>query len=90
MKLKETDSQPNIVAAKIIAISSKKVTMVTEEGHLLTVPLTKEYRRDRTRLASLKDILRAGIWIPVNKKLHKIFNYDWLAGPAPVPVKVNH
>ncbi|MBD7894802.1 MULTISPECIES: hypothetical protein [Limosilactobacillus] len=90
MTLKETASQPNIVAAKIIAISNKKVTVVTEEGHLLMIPLTKEYRQDKTMLESLKDILRAGIWIPVNKKLRKLFSYDWLTGPVPVPAKVNN
>lgn len=47
MTLKETTSQPNIVAAKIIAMSAKKVTVVTEEGHLLVIPLTKEYRQDK-------------------------------------------
>lgn len=90
MTLKETDSQPNIVAAKIIAMSKKKVTVLTEEGHLLTIPLTKEYRQDKTMLESLRDILHAGIWIPVNKKLHQLFSYDWLTGPTPAPVRANH
>lgn len=40
-------------------------------------------------LESLKDILRAGIWIPVNKKLRKLFSHDWLVEPEPAPVKVN-
>lgn len=88
MTLKETASQPNIVAAKIVAIGAKKVTVITEEGHLLTIPLTKEYRQDKTMLESLRDILHAGIWIPVNKKLRKLFSHDWLAEPA--PVKVNN
>ncbi|MCR5525182.1 MAG: hypothetical protein K6F18_05925 [Lactobacillus sp.] len=89
MTLKETTSQPNIVAAKIIAMSARKVTVVTEEGHLLVIPLTKEYRQDKTMLESLKDILRAGIWIPVNKKLRKLFSHDWLVEPEPAPVKIN-
>lgn len=87
MKLKETDSQSNIVAAKIVAMTKKKVVVVTEEGHLLTIPLSREYQQDGTMLASLKDILRAGIWIPVNKKLHKLFRHDWLSEPATVPVR---
>lgn len=82
MTLKETDTQPNIVAARIIAISKRRVIVVTEEDHLLSIPLTKEYRQDKTMLQSLKDILHAGIWIPVNKKLRQLFSYDWLAEPA--------
>lgn len=82
MTLKETDTQPNIVAARIIAISERRVIVVTEEDHLLSIPLTKEYRQDKTMLQSLKDILHAGIWIPVNKKLRQLFSYDWLAEPA--------
>lgn len=84
MTLKETDTQPNIVAARIIAISKRRVIVVTEEDHLLSIPLTKEYRQDKTMLQSLKDILHAGIWIPVNKKLRRLFSYDWLAAPATV------
>lgn len=68
MKLRDT-SQPNIVAAKIINVTPKNVTVITEEGHLLKIPLTKQYREDKTLRASLVDILKAGIWIPVNKKL---------------------
>jgi Mg2+/Co2+ transporter CorC len=84
MTLKETDTQPNIVAARIIAISKRRVIVVTEEDRLLSIPLTKEYRQDKTMLQSLKDILHAGIWIPVNKKLRRLFSYDWLAAPATV------
>lgn len=71
MKLRDT-SQPNIVAAKIIKVTPKNVTVITEEGHLLKIPLTKQYREDKTLRASLVDILKAGIWIPVNKKAKKI------------------
>lgn len=88
MKLRDT-SQPNIVAAKIIKVTPKNVTVITEEGHLLKIPLTKQYREDKTLRASLVDILKAGIWIPVNKKLKlkKLFSYDWLFVPALVPAK---
>ena len=55
MKLRDT-SQPNIVAAKIINVTLKNVTVITEEGHLLKIPLTKQYREDKTLRASLVDI----------------------------------
>lgn len=77
MKRKDTN-HPNIVAAQIIHVGPKKITVVTEEGCLLRIPLTKEYQQDQILRASLIDILKAGIWIPVNQKLKKLFNYDWL------------
>ncbi|MBB1079655.1 hypothetical protein H5S09_07235 [Limosilactobacillus sp. STM2_1] len=85
MKLKDTN-QSNIVAAKIISVSRKNITVITEEGHFLKIPLTTKYQQDKTLFASLKDILKAGIWIPVNKKLKKLFSYDWLSSPAPATV----
>lgn len=81
MKLKDTN-QPNIVAAQITRVGRKSILVVTEEGHLLRIPLSKEYQQDKVMRASLIDILKAGIWIPINQKLKKLFNYDWLAAPA--------
>ncbi|EEW54202.1 hypothetical protein HMPREF0494_0623 [Limosilactobacillus antri DSM 16041] len=88
MTLKDT-SQPEIVAARIVAVSGKTVKVVTEDGQTLRIPLPSNYRQDQTMLASLKDIWRAGIWIPVNRQLKRLFHYDWLSEPAPVPA-TNH
>lgn len=86
MKLRDTN-HPNIVAAKIVNVTRKNVMVITEEGHTLKIPLTKQYRQDKTLHASLVDILKAGIWIPVNKKLKRLFSYDWFSTPALVPAK---
>ena len=86
MTLKDT-SNADIVAARIVAVNSKSVKVVTEDGQKLRIPLTKQYRQDKSWLASLKDILNAGIWIPVNRHLKRLFSYDWLTGPATAPVK---
>lgn len=86
MKLKDT-SNADIVAARIVAVSGKSVKVVTEDGQKIKIPLTKQYRQDKSWLASLKDILNAGIWIPVNRRLKRLFNYDWLTGPVTAPVK---
>ncbi len=86
MKLKDT-SNADIVAARIVAVSGKSVKVVTEDGQKIKIPLTKQYRQDKSWLASLKDILNAGIWIPVNRHLKQLFNYDWLTGPVTAPVK---
>lgn len=90
MTLRETDSEPNIVAARIITLTKKKVTVMTEEGQVLKIPLNSQYRQDHTLFASLKDILKAQIWIPVNKKLKALFATDWLVAPKVTPVTTNH
>lgn len=85
MTLKDT-SHSDIVAARIVSVSGQTVKVVTEDGQRLRIPLTKQYRQDKTMLASLKDILKAGIWIPVNRHLKRLFHYDWLTGPVPAAV----
>ena len=30
----------------------------------------------------MKDILKSGIWIPVNKKLKQLLRYDWFETPV--------
>lgn len=89
MTLRETDSQPNIVAARIITLNKKKVTVLTEEGQVLSIPLARQYRQDHSLFASLKDILKAQIWIPVNKKLKALFATDWLVAPKPTMAQAN-
>lgn len=88
MTLKDT-SQPEIVAARIVAVTGRTVKVVTEDGQTLRIPLSNKYRQDKTMLASLRDIWRAGIWIPVNLQLKKLFHYDWLTGPTPAPATNN-
>ena len=88
MRLKDT-SQPEIVAARIVAVTGRTVKVVTEDGQTLRIPLSNKYRQDKTMLASLRDIWRAGIWIPVNRQLKKLFHYDWLTGPTPAPATNN-
>lgn len=88
MTLKDT-SQPEIVAARIVAVTGRTVKVVTEDGQTLRIPLSNKYRQDKTMLASLRDIWRAGIWIPVNRQLKKLFHYDWLTGPTSAPATNN-
>lgn len=86
MTLKDAN-RSNIVAARIVAINGKTLKVVTEDGQKIRIPLTKQYRHDKTMLASLKDIIQAGIWIPVNCQLKRLFHYDWLGIPATIPIK---
>lgn len=79
----------NIVAAKIISMTGKRVTVITADGHLMSIPLTQNNQRDSLMIESLRDIWHAGIWIPVNKKLKHFFRFDWLAEPTPEQVSDN-
>lgn len=74
----------NIVAAKIVAMTKKIITVVTENGQQVNVPITNQERQDNLFIASIKDIWQAGIWIPVNKEMHKLLQYDWLKEPENV------
>ena len=84
MTLREINTHSNIVAAQIIRVTNRSVRVQTEDGQQLTIPLSQQYRRDQARLASLRDIWRNKIWIPVNKQLHSLFATDWLVMPQPV------
>lgn len=72
----------NVVASKIVGMSSKWVTVVTDRGRYIRIPLTRNNQHDQLMIASLKDIWREGIWIPVNTKLKHFFRFDWLKTPA--------
>lgn len=84
MQLKTTNPHSNIQAAQIVGMSGTRVTVKTEDGQTLRLPISSNNQQDRIFLDSLKDIWKAKIWIPVNTKLHKLFRYDWLAEPVKV------
>ncbi|BAP86487.1 hypothetical protein LOOC260_119810 [Paucilactobacillus hokkaidonensis JCM 18461] len=84
MNLIENTNQhsENMVAAKVIAMTQKLITVMTQDGQYLTVPITIQERRDNLFIASIKDIWHAGIWIPVNRKFHGLLEYDWITNPT--------
>lgn len=71
-----------IVSAKIIALTNKMITFLTQDGQHLLVPVTQSEREDILFLPTLKDIWHTELWIPVNRKLHQLLQYDWMAVPA--------
>lgn len=83
MTLRELESQPHIVAARILTMSNKRLIVVTEHGRLLPIFLPRSYHHDNPLLASLREIIRARIWIPVNQQLYHLFSTDWLVDPSP-------
>ena len=86
MSLLETTMQNSgtIVTAKIIAMTNKLITFITQDGQRLLIPITNQEREDSLFLPTLKDIWKAGLWIPVNKKMHQLLQYDWLTSPVTV------
>lgn len=81
MKLRQANSTNNIAAAQIIGLSNTYVTVKTESGRILWLPLAPNKQHDQVFLASLKDIWQNKIWIPVNTRFQRLFQSDWLVEP---------
>ena len=73
VKINEND----IVSAQVIKVNNKTITLKTEDNEIITVDRPKSTIKDKLFLETMIDILRSGIWIPVNKKLNQLLRYDW-------------
>ena len=73
VKINEND----IVPAQVIKVNNKTITLKTEDNEIITVDRPKSTINDKLFLKTMIDILRSGIWIPVNKKLKQLLRYDW-------------
>ena len=73
VKINEND----IVPAQVIKVNNKTITLKTEDNEIITVDRPKSTIKDKLFLETMIDILRSGIWIPVNKKLNQLLRYDW-------------
>ena len=72
VKINEND----IVPAQVIKVNNKTITLKTEDNEIITVDRPKSTIKDKLFLKTMIDILRSGIWIPVNKKLKQLLPYD--------------
>lgn len=84
MKLRQANQATDVAAAQIIGMSGTRVTVKTENGRILRLPLSNNNQHDRVFLASLRDIWKNKIWIPVNTRLHRLFQTDWLVDPLQI------
>lgn len=66
------DKQTNIVSAQVVDVKSNKITLKTEEDEVIEVARPKSAAHDMLFIQTMKDILKNGIWIPVNKKLKQL------------------
>ncbi|KRM86863.1 hypothetical protein [Liquorilactobacillus vini] len=66
---------PNIISVKIIGLKKQQVICETETDQII---LIKKPKNDFMFTEVMRDLLRTGLWIPVNKKLKQFMKYDWL------------
>ncbi|WP_281164529.1 hypothetical protein [Liquorilactobacillus sicerae] len=66
---------PNIISVKIIGLKKQQVICETETDQII---LIKKPKNDFMFTEVMHDLLRTGLWIPVNKKLKQFMKYDWL------------
>ncbi|WGN90222.1 hypothetical protein [Ligilactobacillus faecis] len=70
-----------IVSAQVVAVQEQTITVKTEENEVIEVARPQSTKKDALFIQTMKDILKSGIWIPVNKKLKQLLRYDWFETP---------
>ncbi|KRL59409.1 hypothetical protein [Latilactobacillus fuchuensis] len=69
----------NIESVKIKSIESHdKVWATTENGQVIELHITEQQKTDRLFWESLINILRAELWLPLQKRTHELLQNDWL------------
>ena len=69
----------NIESVKIKSIESHdKVLATTENGQIIELHITEQQKKDRLFWESLINILRAELWLPLQKRTHELLQNDWL------------
>ncbi|MCP0887409.1 hypothetical protein LB941_08680 [Ligilactobacillus sp. WILCCON 0076] len=77
-----TTKNTDIVSAQIVQLGSQIITLKTENNEVITVSRPASTRKDKLFMKTMHDILKSGLWIPVNKKLKQILRYDWFDTPV--------
>lgn len=85
MLIDDSKLKDEVGCGQIKDVSFPKITIETEEGEILEVKVTNKQKRDPIFWKSIKDIWQAGIWIPFNKKLVNLMEYDWLVDSQLTP-----
>lgn len=74
-------SVTDIVPAQIIGLGTNSITLRTENNEIVKVKQPATAKKDKVFMQTMKDILKSGLWIPVNKKLNQLLHYDWFDAP---------
>ncbi|KRN61534.1 hypothetical protein IV83_GL000800 [Pediococcus inopinatus] len=61
-----------------MGIYQSKIEVKTISGECLFVYPTKTQNDDPLFWQSLKDIIKAKLWLPINKTMHQLIDSDWL------------
>ncbi|MCZ2490642.1 hypothetical protein [Dellaglioa carnosa] len=71
----------NIVSAQVIALNDNVITVKTEDSEIIKIKQPVSTQGDSLFLETMKDIVRSGLWIPVNRVMRIIMRYDWFDTP---------
>ncbi|MHC9536331.1 hypothetical protein ACVQ8P_00795 [Dellaglioa sp. BT-FLS60] len=72
----------NIVSAQVIALNNNVITVKTEDSEIIKIKQPISTKNDKIFLATMRDIVRTGLWIPVNRVMRVIMRYDWFDTPV--------
>lgn len=79
MLLETQNSMKNILTAQIVKIAYPQVTARDESGQVIEIATSEKERTDPLFWAALKNILKAGLWVPVGRHFHQLLDFDWMA-----------
>lgn len=68
----------SVLEVQVLGIYQAKIEVKTISGECLFVYPTQTQRDDPLFWTSLKDIIKAKLWLPINKSLHQLIDSDWL------------
>lgn len=72
----------DLISAKVIVTQCPTLVAETETGQKFEVNVTRQQKRDPLFWATIADILREGIWVPVTKTYHQLCDNGWLVNPS--------
>ena len=76
------ENNQDIVSAQVVEVNQKEVIVQTEDHELITVKQPASTKKVGILFIKVMlDILKNGIWIPVNRKLKQFLRYDWFDTP---------
>ncbi|HAT54040.1 MAG TPA: hypothetical protein DCW31_02125 [Lactobacillus sp.] len=72
----------DLISAKLVAAHCPTVVAETETGQRFEINVTRQQKRDPLFWASIMDILREGIWVPITKTYHQLCDNGWLVSQS--------
>ncbi|WP_412989594.1 hypothetical protein ACLJJ6_00880 [Pediococcus siamensis] len=73
-----TNQDVSVLEVQILGVYHSKIEVKTISGEYLFAYPTQTQKTDPLFWQSLKDIIKAKLWLPINKKMHHLIDSDWL------------